>query len=217
MSYTCKHLTLSELDELIDSKDFERIYDDSKAYIENGNYIYNSDTELSDEDKLDHWVSIMRSFSNSDIIDKSTYTHYCLATYKDNVLCMMSACYFDSADNSYNYCHALVGKIDGSKAYSFTTDFFTPQATLMKSVGADKMVFWSTQGGSLSFRAITAQGSPALFDYDNHVQTEEEEVYDIDSEEVNVIPTEDGSTKAAETIKILQQATTTIKTVRPLK
>lgn len=87
----------------------------------------------------------------------------------------------------------------------------------MKSLGADKMVFWSTQGGSLSFRAITAQGSPGLFDYDNHIQTEEEEVYDIDSEEVDVAPTEDGSTKAGDTIKLLQQSQTTIKTVRPLK
>lgn len=217
MSYTCKHLSLSELNEQIDSEDFERIYDDSKAYIENGNYTYNADSDLTDEQKLNHWVSIMRSFASGEVNDVNTYNHYCLAVFKDNVLCMMSATYFDSADNSYNYCHALVGRIDGSKKYSFTTDFFTPQATLMKSIGADKMVFWSTQGGSLSFRAITAQGSPNLFDYDNHVQTEEEEVYDIDSEEINVAPTEDGSTKAADTIKLLQQSTTTIKTVRPLK
>ena len=167
MSYTCKHLSLSELNEQIDSEDFERIYDDSKAYIENGNYTYNADSDLTDEQKLNHWVSIMRSFASGEVNDVNTYTHYCLAVFKDNVLCMMSATYFDSADNSYNYCHALVGRIDGSKKYSFTTDFFTPQATLMKSIGADKMVFWSTQGGSLSFRAITAQGSPNLFDYDN--------------------------------------------------
>ena len=31
MSYTCKHLSLSELNEQIDSEDFERIYDDSKV------------------------------------------------------------------------------------------------------------------------------------------------------------------------------------------
>ena len=217
MAYTCKHLNESEVQALIDSGDIERIYDDSKEYIEKGNYIYDSNSEIDDETKLAHWLGIMKSFAGGNMIDKNTYTHYCLATYKDNVLCMMSATYYDSADNSYNYTHALVGKIDGSKKYSFKTDFFTPQHTLMKSLGADKMVFWSTQGGSLSFRAITAQGSPGLFDYDNHIQTEEEEVYDIDSEEVDVAPTEDGSTKVGETIKLLQQSTRTIKTVRPFK
>ena len=217
MSYSCKHLTENELQALIDDGNFQRIYDDSKDYIESGNYTYDADSDISDDAKYQHWCGIMLSFASERINSSATETHYCLATYKDNVLCMMSACYFDSADNSYNYCHALVGKIDDSKAYAFSTDFFTPQATLMKSVGADKMVFWSTQGGSLSFRAITAQGSPGLFDYDNHIQTEEEEVYDIDSEEVDVAPTEDGSTKAGDTIKLLQQSTTTIKTVRPLK
>ena len=69
----------------------------------------------------------------------------------------------------------------------------------------------------MSFRAKTAQGIPSLFDYENHVQTEEEEVYDIDSKDIEVAPTEDGSTKSSEVVKLLQQSTTTVKTVRPLK
>jgi len=217
MSYTCKHLTVEEVDALEVSGDVKRLYNDSKDKIENGNYLYDASSDISEDDKYNHWYGLMRNFADGKVNDKSTYTHYCMAVYKDNVLCLLSANYYDTADKSYNYCHALVGAINNSKAYSFTTDFFTPQHTLMKSLGADKMVFWSTQGGSLSFRAITAQGSPGLFDYDNHIQTEEEEVYDIDSEEVDVAPTEDGSTKAGDTIKLLQQSQTTIKTVRPLK
>ena len=217
MSYTCKHLTVSEIDALESSGDVRRLYDDSKDKIESGNYIYDNKSDISDEDKFNHWFVLMRSFAGQKVIDESTYTHYCMAVYKNDVLCLLSANYYDSADTSYNYCHALVGAIDNSKAYAFTTDFFTPQHTLMKSLGADKMIFWSTQGGSLSFRAITAQNSPGLFDYENHIQTEEKEVYNIDSETVDVIPTEDGSTQPIETIKLLQQSTTTIKTVRPLK
>ena len=218
MSYTCKHLSPSELQTLIDDGELKRLYDDSKEKIEAGNYsVYNADSDISEEDKLQHWTGLMMAFANENVLDQDTYSYYCLAVYKDNVLCLLSANYFDSADNSYNYCHALLSLINNSKSYAFTEEFWTPQNTIMRSVGADKMVFYSTQGGTMSFRAKTAQGIPSLFDYENHVQTEEEEVYDIDSKDIEVAPTEDGSTKSSEVVKLLQQSTTTVKTVRPLK
>ena len=218
MAYTCKHINVSELEAIIDSNDFKQLYDDSAEKIENGNYdLYNSESELSDDDKYFHWVSLMKSCADRKVLDQDTQTHYLLAVYKDGDLCLLSANYYDSADNSYNYCHALLKLIDNSKAWAFQEDFWIPQTALMKSLGADKMVFYSTQGGSLSFRSKTAQGIPALFDYENHIQTEEEKVFDIDSKDIEVAPTEDGSTQMSNTIKLLQQSTTTVKTVRPLK
>ena len=217
MAFTCKHINQTELQSLIDSGEVERLYEDSKEHIENGNYVYNSGSEISDEEKLDHWKSLMTSFASGKVVDKDTFTYYCLATYKDDVLCMMSATYFDSADNSYNYTHALLGKIDGSKAYAFSTDFFAPQSTLMKSVGADKMVFYSVKGGSLSFRSLTAQGSPGLFDYDQLSQEEVKDEYEVDNPDIEVAETMDGSTKtddAKEKIKISREE---IKTVRILR
>lgn len=217
MAFTCKHLNETELQALIDNGEVERLYEDSKEYIENGNYVYNSGSEISDADKLDHWISLMLSFASGRVSDKDSYTFYCLATYKDDVLCMMSATYFDSTDTSYNYSHALVGKIDGSKAYAFSTDFFTPQSTLMKSVGADKMVFYSVKGGSLSFRSITAQGSPGLFDYSSITQEEHIEEYEVDAPDVEVEPTADGSTKTNDAVEKVKIVRDEIKTVRILK
>ena len=217
MSYTCKHISSSELDTMFEDGNFQRLYDDSKEYIENGNYfLYDSESDISEDDKYNHWCSLMSAFASGNVVSDSTQSNYVLGVYKDGVVCLLSAGYFDTADNSYNYCHALLGKIDGSKKYSFTTEFFEPQSALMKSVGADKMVFWTTQGGSFSFRAQTAQAIPTLFNYDGLVQTEEEEVYEIDGS-ADEIPTEDGSTKAFEAIKLLQSQSTTIKTIRPLK
>ena len=130
---------------------------------------------------------------------------------------MISATYYDSSDKGYYYTHALVGKLNDSKGYAFSTDFWSPQNTLMKSLGSQQMVFLSTPGGSLSFRADTARGNPTLFDYDNTVQTEVEETLDIDSSESDVAPTEDGSTQTPTSINLINKKATTIKTVRPLK
>lgn len=215
MAFTCKHLSQAELQALIDNGEFERIYNDSKASIESGNYVYDAESNMSDEDKLEHWKGVMKSFI-SGAIDKESYTSYCLATYKDNVLCMMSATYYDTEDTSYNYTHALIGEIDGSRAYAFSTDFFTPQSTLMKSLGADKMVFYSVKGGSLSFRAITAQGSPSLFDYDTINQSEHVEEYEVEVPTVD-IPTIDGSTKTNDAVEKVKIVRDEIKTVRYLK
>ena len=215
MAFTCKHLSQAELQALIDNGEFERIYNDSKASIESGNYVYDAESNMSDEDKLEYWKGVMQSFING-AIDKESYTSYCLAGYKDNVLCMLSATYFDTEDTSYNYTHALIGEIDGSKSYAFSTDFFTPQSVFMKSLGADKMVFYSVKGGSLSFRAITAQGSPSLFDYDRINQSEHVEEYEV---EVPIVaePTIDGSTKINDAVEKVKIARDEIKTVRYLK
>lgn len=215
MAFTCKHLSQSELQSFIDDGEFERLYNDSKDSIESGNYIYDSETSVSEEDKLNHWKSVMQSFQKG-VIDKETNTSYCLATYKDNVLCMLSATYYDSAETSYNYTHALLGAIDGSKSYAFSTEFFTPQATLMKSLGADKMIFYSVKGGSLSFRAITAQASPTLFDYSTINQSEYVDEYEVDMPE-EAIATIDGSTKTNDSVKKEKISRDEIKTVRYLK
>ena len=217
MAYTSKHLNSSELDILIEDGNFQRLYDDSKEYIENGNYyLYDKESDISEDDKYNHWCSLMSSFASGNVVAESTQTNYVLAVFKDDLLCLLSANYYDTADTSYNYCHALLGRVDGSKKYSFGTEFFEPQASLMKSLGADKMIFWTTQGGSFSFRAKTAQTIHTLFNYDELIQTEEEEVYEINSA-ADEIPTEDGSTKAFEAVKLLQSQSTTIKTIRPLK
>lgn len=216
MSFTCKHLTESEILAHIDNGDFRRLYDASKDKIESGNYdLYDSTSDIDDDSKYNHWCSLMLSYANSTVIDKPTHSYFCIGVYKNGELCLLSANYYDSEDNSYSYCHALLDKINDSKSYAFTEEFWVPQNALMKSVGANKMVFYSTQGGSLSFRAKTAQGIPSIFDYSGHIQTEEEENYDIDSSGDSA-PTEDGSTKENEVVKVLEQKSTTIKTVRPL-
>ena len=216
MSYTCKHLTVEEVDALEVSGDVKRLYDDSKDKIENGNYLYDASSDISEDDKYNHWYGLMRNFADGKVNDKSTYTHYCMAVYKDNVLCMLSATYYDSAETSYNYTHALLGAIDGSKSYAFSTEFFTPQATLMKSLGADKMIFYSVKGGSLSFRAITAQASPTLFDYSTINQSEYVDEYEVDMPE-EAIATIDGSTKTNDSVKKEKISRDEIKTVRYLK
>ena len=54
MSWTCKHLTGAEVDTLYEDGNLKRLYDDSKDKIENKNYdLYDSDSDLTDEDKLD--------------------------------------------------------------------------------------------------------------------------------------------------------------------
>lgn len=218
MSWTCKHLSGSDIDSLDDNGDLRRLYDDSKEKIENKNYdIYNSSSDLSDDDKYNHWLSVLKSHAENDVISDSTKTFYTIGAFFNDVIYMISATYYDSSDKGYYYTHALVGKLNDSKGYAFSTDFWSPQNTLMKSLGSQQMVFLSTPGGSLSFRADTARGNPTLFDYDNTVQTEVEETLDIDSSESDVAPTEDGSTQTPTSINLINKKATTIKTVRPLK
>ena len=46
MAFTCKHLSQAELQALIDNGEFERIYNDSKASIESGNYVYDAESNI---------------------------------------------------------------------------------------------------------------------------------------------------------------------------
>lgn len=218
MSWTCKHLTGAEVDTLYEDGNLKRLYDDSKDKIENKNYdLYDSDSDLTDEDKLDYWYSVLKSHADQNVLAETTKVFYTIGAYYNNKIYMISANYFDTSDKTYNYCHALVGKFNDSKKYAFSTDFWTPQNELMKNLGSLSMVFYSTPGGSLSFRAETARGNPSLFDYSNTIQTEEQQVIDIDSDSSDPIATEDGSTQTDTSRKIMEKTYTTIKTVRPLK
>ena len=217
MSWSCKHLSSAEVDSLVADGSLQRLYDDSKDKIENKNYeLYGSESDISDDQKLNYWISLMASHSDGNVMSDSNKTFYTVGAFFNNEIYMISANYYDSSDKSYNYCHALVGKKDGSKGYSFGPEFWSPLSTLMKSLGATQMIFWSTPGGSLSFRAATAKGNPEVFDYDNMVQSEEQENIDIDLVNENEVPTEDGSTKEQTAVKILQKESRVIKTVRPL-
>lgn len=217
MSWSCKHLSPSEIEDLVADGSLRRLYDDSKDKIENKNYdLYDSESDISDDEKFNHWFSVMSSHASQSVLSDPNKDFYTIGAFFNDEIYMMSANYYDSSDKSYNYCHALVGKKDGSKGYAFGQDFWDPQSTLMKSLGATQMIFWSTPGGSLSFRSATAKGNPSIFDYSNMAQTEEVDDLDIDSVNENIIPTEDGSTKENTTMKLLEKQAKVIKTVRPL-
>lgn len=216
MSWSCKHLTLAEVQAHDENGDLKRLLDDSKDSIENSkNYLqYNSDA--NEDAKYNHWLAMFLSHAGNTVIpDKDTQTVYLIGAYFNNILYMLCASNYDSSDNTYNMTNSLVGKKSNSKAYAFSKEFWTPCFTLMKSIGSTAMVFYTVKGGSMTFRSATAKAMDGLVDYNNMTQTEEIEKHDIDSIN-NAIPTIDGSTKESVETKLADYESEIIKTVRPL-
>lgn len=203
MTWTAKFLSATDLQSEIDSGAFADLYDASKDAIEDGNYIYNSDSNLTDNEKKDHWLGIMQNYASNSTIapNGKNYEYAVLGAYKDSVLKILHSGFYCSDTNIWNTDHGLVGLVDGSKSYIYTEDFWKPQTAAVKSKwDPEHWNFKAVPGSQIAFRINTSRPASESFDYATMLEVDVEESLTVNNPSVDPAPTEDGSTKTNDTI-----------------
>ena len=202
MTWTAKFLSATDLQSEIDSGAFADLYDASKDAIEDGNYIYDSMSDITDAEKEAHWLGIMQNYASDSVVAPTgkNYEYAVLGAYKDGVCKILHGGFYCSDTNIWNTDHGLVGLVDGSKSYIYTEEFWQPQTAAVKSKwNPDSWNFKAMPGSQIAFRINTSRPASNSFDYSTMLEVDVDQTLSVNVPAVDPAPTEDGSTKTNDT------------------
>ena len=121
MAYTFTETTTFTIDSTFDS-----LYADSLADLEGGTVTFNEGA--TDSDKKTRLIQLM---NEQNINDKKN-----VIVAKDGTACLyIQGTYYD---NTYIWLNALVGKINNSKAWTWTSEFHEANKSWIQSLGGTK-------------------------------------------------------------------------------
>ena len=121
MSYTFTEITTFAIDDTFDS-----LYADSLADLESGTVVF--DSGLSTDEKKTRIIKLMNAQNYHDMKN--------IIIAKDGTTCMYVQGKY--LDNTYTWMSALVGKINSSKAWTYTSEFHQANKTWVQSIGGSK-------------------------------------------------------------------------------
>ena len=209
MSWSASFIDTDTLNTLIADGHVKTMYDDSKKYIENGNYYYPDN--YSEDDKYQHWLNTFHNHASNKVNDGNKIIKL-ICIYKDGDPKLIHAGYYQ--DGAFHSCHSICKSIDGSNAYVFYDEPWIPTIELVKPLGATAWSFHQTKGGSIAFRSLTARHCSSIFEYSDIKQETINEVVEVTPREGSEVPTIDGSTKENDTRQkrqyIIDEVVTTI-------
>ena len=114
MSWTAEFIDGDALNTLIADGHVKSMYDDSKIYIDNGNYYYPDN--YTEDDKYQHWINTFQNHANNKVNDGDKVIKL-ICKYKDGDPKLIHAGYY--LDGAFHSCHSICKSIDGSNAYVF--------------------------------------------------------------------------------------------------
>tara|TARA_Y100000004_G_C8952438_1_gene429212 strand:+ start:787 stop:1284 length:498 start_codon:yes stop_codon:yes gene_type:complete len=121
MSYTFTEVQTFPIDD-----DFDSIYADSLSDIEGGTVKFKSDT--TDTEKRNRIIQLMNE-QNYDNMKNVIVT-------KDDTPCLYIQGYYQ--DNTYTWANVLVGRVNDSKAWTWTNAFHQANKEWIQSLGGTK-------------------------------------------------------------------------------
>jgi hypothetical protein len=142
MSYTFTEIDTFPIDET-----FNSIYQDSVEDINSGTIVF---TDEADDEKKQHIISLLNGQNYSSMKN--------IIIAKDGTPCMYIHGKFQ--DNTYTWVVALVGKINNSKAWTWTSEFHEANKTWIQSLGGTKFALECVVGSRIDtyFTQATADG-----------------------------------------------------------
>lgn len=121
MSYT-----FTETDTFTIDSTFDSLYADSLADFEGGTVIF--DEGATDSDKKTRMIQLMNEQNYNNIKN--------IVVAKDGTACLYIQGKFQ--DNTYTWKNVLVGKINNSKAWTWTSEFHEANKSWIQSLGGTK-------------------------------------------------------------------------------
>jgi hypothetical protein len=121
MTYTFTEIEIFTLNDTFDS-----LYTDSLSDLENGTVTFGADQ--TDDDKKQFVIQLMNGQNYHDMKN--------IVIAKDGITCMYVQGKYQ--DNTYTWMNALVGKINNSKAWTWTSAFHQANKDWIQSLGGSK-------------------------------------------------------------------------------
>jgi len=121
MSYTFTETTTFTLNDTFDS-----LYTDSISDLESGTVMFGADQ--TDDEKKQFVIQLMNGQNYHDMKN--------IVIAKDGITCMYVQGKYQ--DNTYTWMNALVGKINNSKAWTWTSAFHQANKDWIQSLGGSK-------------------------------------------------------------------------------
>lgn len=118
--------TFTEVDTFTIGSTFDSLYADSLADLESGTVFF--DSELTADEKKARMIKLM---NNKNYINMKN-----IIVAKDGVVCMYVQGKYEK--ETYTWMNVLVGKINNSKAWTWTSEFHEANKTWIQSIGGSK-------------------------------------------------------------------------------
>lgn len=120
--------TFTEVDTFTIDSTFDSLYADSLADLESGTVFF--DSELTADEKKARMIKLM---NNKNYINMKN-----IIVAKDGTACMYVQGKYEN--NTYTWMNVLVGKINNSKAWTWTSEFHQANKDWIQSLGGTKFV-----------------------------------------------------------------------------
>lgn len=118
--------TFTEVDTFTIDSTFDSLYADSLADLESGTVFF--DSELTADEKKTRMIKLM---NNRNYINMKN-----IIVAKDGTTCMYVQGKYEN--NTYTWINVLVGKINNSKAWTWTSEFHQANKDWIQSLGGTK-------------------------------------------------------------------------------
>ena len=195
MAYTCMTPTSEQMETWISDGTIQRLYDDSKSYIDAGSLQFEDD--VSDDWKRDYFIARFRGVYSPSSVPDEGHTPFNQAMFDDDKLIAIYHGHYDSADTSANISITLFSpNKSGSKEYLYSLDYTTVRKNAEKALGANKAHVWLEVGNGPAFRMASKRSYENIgVLYEDVVHEDIEKHYYYERPAYTSIPTPDGLTE----------------------
>ena len=192
MAYTCITATSEQIETWIADGTIQRLYDDSKSYIDAGSLQFADG--MTDDFKRDYFISRFRSVYSSDSRHPDNHTPFNQAMFDDDKLIAIYHGHYDSADTSANLSITLFSpNKSGTKSYLYALDYTTVRRNAEIALGANKTHVWVQCGNGPAFRMMAQKSYENIgILYEDVVHEDIEQHYYYERPAYTSIPTPDG-------------------------
>lgn len=192
MAYTSMTATSEQMETWISDGTIQRLYDDSKSYIDAGSQPF--DPDMTDDQKRDYFIGRFRGVYSPFTIEDDGCSSYNCAMFDDDKLIAIYHGHYDSADTSANISITLFSpNKSGSKSYLYAYDYTSVRKAYCVAMGANKVHVWVALGNGPAFR-MASKRSYENFDtlYEDAIHEDIEKHYYYERPAYTSIPTPDG-------------------------
>ena len=192
MAYTCITATSEQIETWIADGTIQRLYDDSKSYIDAGSLQFADD--MTDDLKRDYFIARLRGVYSPSSVPDAGHTPFNQAMFDDDKLIAIYHGHYDSADTSANLSITLFSpNKSGTKSYLYALDYTTVRRNAEIALGANKAHVWLEVGNGPAFRMATQKSYENIGVLYSDIRQEDiEKHYFYERPAYTSIPTPDG-------------------------
>lgn len=192
MAYSYITPTSEQMETWIADGTIQRLYDDSKSYIDAGSHPF--DDNMTDDHKRDYFITRFLSVYSEDSWSPDEHTPFNHAMFDDDKLIAIYCGHYDSSDTSANISITLFSpNKSGSKSYLYSLDYTTQRRNAERALGANKAHVWMQCGNGPAFRMMAQKSYENIgVLYEDVVHEDIEQHYYYERPAYTSIPTPDG-------------------------